>query len=92
MQYDLTSLMPVMPEIFLLTAACIVLVVDLFLTDHGQFLSLARLRLFAQYLYRHLHRRQRVAQVVREHGRHLAHRRQCLGLGQFAIAMVDLLL
>ena len=47
MQYDLTSLMPVMPEIFLLTAACIVLVVDLFLTQRTRLftygLSLAAL-------------------------------------------------
>ena len=33
MQYDLTSLMPVMPEIFLLCAASVVLVVDLFLSE-----------------------------------------------------------
>lgn len=39
MQYDLTSLMPVMPEIFLLSAACIVLVVDLFLTKRTRLLT-----------------------------------------------------
>lgn len=33
MQYDLISLQPVMPEIFMLGAACLVLVVDLFLTQ-----------------------------------------------------------
>ena len=33
MQYDLTSLQPVLPEIFMLGAACVVLVVDLFLTQ-----------------------------------------------------------
>jgi len=32
MQYDLISLQPVMPEIFMLGAACLVLVVDLFLS------------------------------------------------------------
>ena len=32
MQYDLTSLQPVLPEIFMLGAACLVLVVDLFLS------------------------------------------------------------
>ena len=32
MQYDLTSLQPVLPELFLLGAACLVLVVDLFLS------------------------------------------------------------
>ena len=39
MQYDLTSLMPVMPEIFLLAAASIVLVVDLFLTERTRMLT-----------------------------------------------------
>jgi NADH-quinone oxidoreductase subunit N len=33
MQYDLTSLQPVLPEIFMLGAACLVLVVDLFLSE-----------------------------------------------------------
>jgi len=33
MQYDLTSLHPVLPEIFMLAAACVVLVVDLFLSQ-----------------------------------------------------------
>jgi len=32
MQYDLTSLQPVLPELFLLGAACLVLLVDLFLS------------------------------------------------------------
>jgi len=39
MQYDLTSLMPVMPEIFLLSAACVVLVVDLFLSERTRLLT-----------------------------------------------------
>ena len=39
MQYDLTSLMPVMPEIFLLCAASIVLVVDLFLSERTRLLT-----------------------------------------------------
>lgn len=37
MQYDLISLQPVLPEIFMLGAACVVLVVDLFLTQRTRF-------------------------------------------------------
>lgn len=37
MQYDLTSLQPVLPEIFMLGAVCVVLVVDLFLTQRTRF-------------------------------------------------------
>jgi NADH-quinone oxidoreductase subunit N len=33
MEYNLTTLTPVLPEIFLLTAACLILVVDLFLSE-----------------------------------------------------------
>lgn len=41
MQYDLTSLQPVMPEIFLLSATCVVLVVDLFLSQRTRLLTYA---------------------------------------------------
>lgn len=39
MQYDLTSLQPVLPEIFLLGAACVVLIVDLFLSERTRIYS-----------------------------------------------------
>ncbi|BAN69377.1 NADH-quinone oxidoreductase subunit NuoN [endosymbiont of unidentified scaly snail isolate Monju] len=39
MQYDLTSLQPVLPELFLLGAACLVLVVDLFLSPRTRMVS-----------------------------------------------------
>jgi NADH-quinone oxidoreductase subunit N len=39
MQYDLTSLQPVFPEIFLLSATCVVLVVDLFLSQRTRLLT-----------------------------------------------------
>ena len=39
MQYDLTSLQPVLPELFLLDAACLVLVVDLFLSPRTRMVS-----------------------------------------------------
>ncbi len=37
MQYDLLSLQPVLPEIFMLGAACVVLVVDLFLSQRTRY-------------------------------------------------------
>ncbi len=39
MQFDTSSLIPVLPEIFILTAACVVLVVDLFLKDEQRVIS-----------------------------------------------------
>ena len=39
MEYNLVTMQPVMPEIFLLTAACLILVVDLFLTDRTRLLT-----------------------------------------------------
>lgn len=39
MQYDLTSLTPVMPEIYMLSAACVVLIVDLFLSKRTRLLT-----------------------------------------------------
>ena len=39
MEYNLTTMQPVLPEIFLLTAACLILVVDLFLTDRTRLLT-----------------------------------------------------
>jgi NADH-quinone oxidoreductase subunit N len=39
MEYNLATMQPVLPEIFLLTAACLILVVDLFLTDRTRLLT-----------------------------------------------------
>jgi NADH-quinone oxidoreductase subunit N len=39
MEYNLVTMQPVLPEIFLLTAACLILVVDLFLTDRTRLLT-----------------------------------------------------
>jgi NADH-quinone oxidoreductase subunit N len=39
MEYNLSSLQPVLPEIFLLTAACLILVIDLFLSDRTRLLT-----------------------------------------------------
>jgi len=39
MEYNLTTLQPVLPEIFLLSAACLILVVDLFLTEKTRLLT-----------------------------------------------------
>jgi len=39
MEYNLATMQPVMPEMFLLTAACLILVVDLFLTDRTRLLT-----------------------------------------------------
>lgn len=39
MQFDTSSLIPVLPEIFILTAACVVLVVDLFLKEEQRVIS-----------------------------------------------------
>lgn len=39
MQFDTSSLIPVLPEIFILTAACVVLVVDLFLKQEQRVIS-----------------------------------------------------
>ncbi|WP_260295018.1 NADH-quinone oxidoreductase subunit NuoN [Sedimenticola hydrogenitrophicus] len=39
MQFDTSSLIPVLPEIFILTAACVVLVVDLFLKEEQRVVS-----------------------------------------------------
>ncbi|MCP5437193.1 MAG: NADH-quinone oxidoreductase subunit NuoN [Chromatiaceae bacterium] len=39
MQYNLASLQPALPEIFLLTAACLILVIDLFLTERTRLLT-----------------------------------------------------
>lgn len=47
MEFELSTLLPVLPEILLLTAACVILVVDLFLSDRSRLftygLSLATL-------------------------------------------------
>jgi len=39
MQFEMSSLVPVLPEIFILTAACVILVVDLFLKDEQRVIS-----------------------------------------------------
>ncbi|MES9936817.1 MAG: NADH-quinone oxidoreductase subunit NuoN [Sedimenticola sp.] len=39
MQFELSTLIPVLPEIFILSAACLVLVVDLFLKDSQRVIS-----------------------------------------------------
>ncbi|MBT8429473.1 MAG: NADH:ubiquinone oxidoreductase subunit N, partial [Gammaproteobacteria bacterium] len=39
MEYNLATMQPVLPEIFLLTATCLILVVDLFLTDRTRLLT-----------------------------------------------------
>ena len=39
MEYNLATLQPVLPEMFLLTAACLILVIDLFLTDRTRLLT-----------------------------------------------------
>ena len=39
MEYNLTTLTPVLPEIFLLTAACVILVIDLFLSERTRLLT-----------------------------------------------------
>ncbi len=39
MEYNLATLQPVLPEMFLLAAACLILVVDLFLTDRTRLLT-----------------------------------------------------
>ena len=39
MEYNLTTLQPVLPEIFLLSAACLILVIDLFLTEKTRLLT-----------------------------------------------------
>ncbi|OQX43662.1 MAG: NADH-quinone oxidoreductase subunit N, partial [Candidatus Sedimenticola endophacoides] len=39
MQFEMSSLMPVLPEIFILSAACVVLVVDLFLKEERRVVS-----------------------------------------------------
>ena len=39
MEYNLTSLFPALPEIFLLSAACVVLIVDLFLSERTRLLT-----------------------------------------------------
>ncbi|MCB1792028.1 MAG: NADH-quinone oxidoreductase subunit NuoN [Gammaproteobacteria bacterium] len=39
MEYNLTTLQPVLPEMFLLAAACVVLVVDLFLTERTRLVT-----------------------------------------------------
>ncbi|MES9883909.1 MAG: NADH-quinone oxidoreductase subunit NuoN [Sedimenticola sp.] len=39
MQFDISNLIPVLPEIFILTAACVVLVVDLFLKEEQRIIS-----------------------------------------------------
>ncbi len=41
MQFEMSSLIPVLPEVFLLTMACVVLVVDLFLKDEQRIISYA---------------------------------------------------
>jgi NADH-quinone oxidoreductase subunit N len=41
MQFDISSLIPVLPETFLLTMACVVLVVDLFLKEEQRIMSYA---------------------------------------------------
>ncbi|MDF1530470.1 MAG: NADH:ubiquinone oxidoreductase subunit N, partial [Sedimenticola sp.] len=39
MQFDTSMLIPVLPEIFILTAACVILVVDLFLKEEQRVIS-----------------------------------------------------
>ncbi len=39
MEYNLASLQPALPEIFLLSAACLILVIDLFLTERTRLLT-----------------------------------------------------
>ncbi len=39
MQFDMSSLIPVLPEVFILTMACVVLVVDLFLEQEQRIIS-----------------------------------------------------
>ena len=39
MQFDMPSLIPVLPEVFILTMACVVLVVDLFLEQEQRIIS-----------------------------------------------------
>ena len=39
MEYNLVTMQPVLPEMFLLAAACLILVVDLFLTDRTRLLT-----------------------------------------------------
>ncbi len=39
MDFDISALLPVLPEIFLLTAACAILVIDLFLTRETRFFT-----------------------------------------------------
>jgi len=39
MEYNLTTLTPVLPEMFLLTAACLILVIDLFLSERTRLLT-----------------------------------------------------
>ena len=39
MEYTFATMQPVLPEIFLLTAACLILVIDLFLTDRTRLLT-----------------------------------------------------
>jgi NADH-quinone oxidoreductase subunit N len=39
MNFDITDLIPALPEIFVLTMACVVLVVDLFLSDNNRIIS-----------------------------------------------------
>lgn len=39
MDYNLTTMIPVLPEIFLLAAACAILVVDLFLSERTRLLT-----------------------------------------------------
>jgi NADH-quinone oxidoreductase subunit N len=39
MEYNLTTLQPVLPEIFLLSAVCLILVIDLFLSDRMRLLT-----------------------------------------------------
>ncbi len=41
MQFEMSSLIPVLPEVFLLAMACVVLVVDLFLKDEQRIISYA---------------------------------------------------
>jgi len=41
MQFEMSSLIPVLPEVFLLTMACVVLVLDLFLKDDQRIISYA---------------------------------------------------
>ena len=39
MIFEITDLIPVLPEIFVLTMACLVLVIDLFLSDNNRIIS-----------------------------------------------------